>query len=179
MARINTTSGKLILLIAALATIVTLFAYAAVQQVLRQSANDPQIQLAEDGAYALSNGVAAATIASSPQVDAARSLAPFVMVIAPNGSVEASSGNIGGKVMTPPAGSLAYARHHHEDRITWQPKGNVRLAAVVVWNSGPHPGYVVAARNLREVEIREGRIGQLASITIGAIVALSAIIAVI
>ncbi len=50
------------------------------------------------------------------------------------------------------------------DRITWQPKGSVRIAAVVKHFSADNSadqtgssGFVVVGRNMREVEDRENR----------------------
>lgn len=179
MARIKTTAGKLVLLTSVLAGVVTLFVYAAIQQALRQSANDPQIRMAEDGASALARGVSPHDISGNGQVNGASSLAPFVLILSPNGSVEAASGNFDGKIITPPAGSLAVARRQHETRFTWSPRSGVRQAAVVVWNGGAHPGFVVAARSLREVEVREGQVGRLAVLAVGVIIAVSAIFAVL
>src|SRR5665811_516764 len=49
--------------------------YGAVQQVLRQDANDPQIQMAQDTAAALTAGAAPESLASATPVDIALSLA--------------------------------------------------------------------------------------------------------
>ena len=43
------------------------------------------------------------------------------------------------------------AKQKGENRLTWQPEAQVRLATVVVpFNNG----YVLVARNMREIEIR-------------------------
>jgi hypothetical protein len=41
----------------------------------------------------------------------------------------------------------------------------VRIAAVVVRVNGPQPGFVLAGRNMREVEAREAQVGRLALLT--------------
>lgn len=46
---------------------------------------------------------------------------------------------------------LVSTNSRREDRVTWQPRDGVRIAAVVVAYSG---GTVVAGRSLREVESR-------------------------
>jgi hypothetical protein len=38
----------------------------------------------------------------------------------------------------------------------------VRIAAVVERVGGSHPGFVLAGRNMREVELREDQVGQMA-----------------
>ena len=58
--------------LAALATATSLLVYLAVQQVGRQTANDPQLQVARDAAAALAGGQPAASIAAGPQVDIGR-----------------------------------------------------------------------------------------------------------
>ena len=149
------------------AAVTTLFCglvYVAVQQALRHSANDPQIQIAEDAAVALANGKAAETVIPTAIVDMAQGLAPLVIVFDGTGAVLGSSGVLHGKVPIPPAGLFEFVRGHGEERVTWQPDRGVRMASVVVRYNGPHPGFVLAARSLREVEMREAQTGQLAGI---------------
>src|SRR5690242_11381612 len=50
-----------------------------VQQVLRQDANDPQIQMAEDAANAAASGAAVESLLPAGRVDMGRSLAPFMI----------------------------------------------------------------------------------------------------
>ena len=70
------------LLAAVLAAGVTVFATAAVQQNYRQSANDPQIQLARDGADALGRSlIPSAIVGDDPQIDAGSSLAPGLLAV--------------------------------------------------------------------------------------------------
>jgi hypothetical protein len=129
--------------------------YLAVQQELRQSANDPQIQIAEDAGRALENGAAADSQVPADPVAVESSLAPFVMVFDDSGKVAGSSATLRGETPQLPAGVLDYVRTHGEDRVTWQPESGVRIAAVVVRINGAHPGFVLAGRSLREVEVRE------------------------
>lgn len=127
-------------------------AYGLDQQNLRSAANDPQIQLAEDAATRLDAGAAPATVvpSSGVPVDIARSLAPFVIVYDAGDTPLASSGRLDGAVPVPPQGVSASARVA-EDRVTWQPRAGVRIAAVVV---AFHGGTVLAGRSLRVVEQR-------------------------
>jgi hypothetical protein len=129
--------------------------YLAVQQELRQAANDPQIQMAEDAAAALEGGAPVESVIPSETVAIERSLAPFVTVFDDSGGVAASSARLHGAVPELPAGVLEYARNHGEDRITWQPEEGVRIAAVIVRYRGSASGFVLAGRSLREVEVRE------------------------
>lgn len=146
-------AAAIFLPLAVLATAICGLAYAETQQVLRSGANDPQFQLAEDGAARLDAGADGATVAdSSRTIDLAASLAPFVIVFDTNGQVLASNATLDGGSPAPPRGVLAAARPGSPNAVTWQPRDGVRIAAVVVaWKGGT----VLAGRSLRLVEQRE------------------------
>ena len=129
--------------------------YLAVQQELRHYADDPQIQLAEDAAYAIENGASIESQVPESGIAIERSGAPFMSVFDERGGVLRSSGLLHGRLRELPAGVLEYVRKHGEDRITWQPERGVRIAAIIVRYSGEKPGFVLAGRSLREVERRE------------------------
>jgi len=127
--------------------------YGVGQQVVRQSADDVQAQMAEDAASNLSSGLAPETIIPE-RIDMAKSLAPFLIVYNKDQKVVASSGTINGQVPSLPSGVLDSAKDG-ETHITWQPNQDVRDAIVVVSYSGKQSGYVLAGRSLREVEKHE------------------------
>ena len=128
--------------------------YVAVQQDLRQNANDPQVQMAEDAAAALDAGAPPPSLVSSKTVDLARSLAPYLMIFDASGNVVVSSAELHGQPPQFPASVFNDARGG-QDRISWQPEPGVRSAVVVQpW----HDGFVVAGRSLRLVEEREQRV---------------------
>ena len=131
--------------------------YAAVQQNYRQSANDPQIQITQDVASAIAQGSATADniVPANPTVDMSQSLSAFVIIYTATGTPIGGSVMLDGKLPTLPSGVLDFAKAHGQDRFTWQPKTNVRVAAVVTPFLGPNPGYVLAGRLLTEVEKRE------------------------
>jgi len=150
--------------LAILLTLTTFIAgtgYFISQQVLRMSANDPQIQLAEDAAQRLNAGEDVARILPDHKVDMAASLAPFVIVYDNVGRPVASSASLGGATPTPPHGVFEFVRSNREESVTWQPRPEVRIASVITRTAG---GFVVAGRNMREVEIREGRVFKLAAL---------------
>ncbi len=148
--------------IAAVTTALCGLVYASVQQTLRHSANDPQIQMAEDTADALARGEPVASWVPSTRVDVAKSPAPFTVVLDERGSVVASSGLLHGRVPVVPSGVLGYVKQHGEDRVTWQPEAGVRIATVVVGYGGENPGFVVVGRSLREIEARILQVGGFA-----------------
>ncbi len=132
--------------------------YAAVQQDIRQSANDPQIQMAEDTAAKLADGQSIQNVVPSEKIDIAKSLAPYLIVFDATGKPLASSAQLAGQTPTIPAGVIDYVKQSGEDRLTWQPQSGVRSAIVVTQFKGSHSGFVLAGRSLREVEIREDNI---------------------
>ena len=143
---------RLWLPISAAVTVICAVVYAETQQQLRENANDPQIQMAEDAAQSLAHGTPAASLVPTTTVDIATSLAPFLIVYDRSGAVIASSAALDGLTLRVPSGVLSSARATGDDRVTWEPRAGVRIAAVVV----PYPGgAVLAGRSLRDVEVRE------------------------
>jgi hypothetical protein len=137
--------------------------YLAVQQSLRTSANDPQIQMAEDAANALNDGTTAETLVPAQKVEISASLAPFLMVFDETGKVIASSATLHGADPALPAGVLEYVKQHGEDRVTWQPEDGVRMAAVIVKSKN---GFVLAGRSLLEIEKRENQAATMSFVAI-------------
>jgi hypothetical protein len=128
----------------------SLVVYAAVQQDLRQSANDPQIQMAEDAAAELDGGASPGTVLPNRQIELSDSLAPFVMVFDKSDALLASSATLEGH--TPEFPKSVLQNLQGQDRITWQPQAGVRSAVIVqAWQGG----FVVVGRSLRLVEERE------------------------
>ena len=142
-------------LLGVVGSMLALAIYATVQQALRRGANDPQLQMAGDAAVALERGADAAKTVGTVQVDAARSLSPFMIVYDDSGRPVASSVQLNGATPAPPPGVFSFAREHQRDVLTWQPQRGVRIAMVLERIAGEHPGFVLAGRSLREVEVRE------------------------
>ncbi len=148
--------------LAILLTLTTFIAgtgYVISQQVLRSSANDPQIQLAEDGAQRVSAGESPASVVSDRKINMESSLAPFVIIYDEGGNPVASSGLLHGFIPTPPKGVFEYVRANRQDTITWQPMKGVRIASVITRSSN---GFVIAGRSMREIESRELMVFKLA-----------------
>ncbi len=147
------------------AVVITAFSmlvYASVQQVYRQDANDPQIQMANDAADALNSGSSVESVVPQEKVSFAKSLAPFYVIYDIDGNPVAGSGILDGALPEIPKGVLDVAKQAGENRRTWQPQGDVRVASVVV----PYEdGFVLAGRNMREVEIREAQISGFVGVT--------------
>ena len=138
---------------AVLATLTCGLVYAEVQQALRSGANDPQYQMAEDTASRLDSGTKAADLMDTAQtVDAATSLAPFMIIFDSAGRVLASDVTLDGAQPVPPGGVLSAAKPGSPNAVTWQPREGVRIASVTVAWSG---GTVLVGRSLQRVEEQE------------------------
>jgi hypothetical protein len=147
---------KKIIFVAVILAIVFGFAFSLTQQVLRQGANDPQVQIARDAAAKLAVGEDPAYFSSNVygHVDMAKSLAPFLITFDGAGKLLVANATLNGTTPLPPAGVLAYAKKHGENRITWQPAKGVRIAAVVTYYGGSREGYALSGRSLQEMEKR-------------------------
>lgn len=141
-----------------IATVLCAGVYGIGQQMLRQLANDPQIQISEDTAAYLSTGKPLPSSVFSPIVDIGESLAPYFIIYDDQGTPIAGTGLLDGKTPTLPSGVFAYTKEHDQDRITWQPRRGIRMAIVVTRVKGGLGGYVLAGRSLRETEQRERQI---------------------
>lgn len=137
--------------------------YLTGQQNLRQNANDPQIQTSEDIATRLKlNPTIPRSTAN--QIDMSQSLTPFVIIFDDKGTPLFSTGSLDKKVPVPLVGVFDYTRKHNQDRITWQPKSEVRIASIITRYSGKSAGFVLVGRSLREVEERVEKLGKLVAL---------------
>lgn len=143
-----------------LATVLCGLVYVGVQQAYRQSANDPQIQMAEDAAAAVSGGTQAQSFVPAGTVDIGASLSPYVVFYDDAGNPTGGNGLLEGRYPSLPSGVFDYTRAMGEDRVTWQSPQGIRSAIVVVrtHDAGARQGFVMAGRSLREVERREAQI---------------------
>ena len=161
------------LVLTGIATGIALAFYAIPQHVLRSGLNDPQIQMATDLAAKLervgvNDGLPQGALPasdSSANIDMARSLSPFFIVYNDAGQPLGVNGNLDGQTPVPPAGVFSNVRDHGEERVTWQPRRGVRIAAVIERVNGVQPGLVLAGRNMREVESRIGDVRTMAGLT--------------
>jgi len=137
---------------------------ATMQQVIRQSTDNPQVQIAEDTATSLAAGQSVQSVIPANKVDIANSLASYVVVFDANGKPIAASGQLNGQMPTIPSGVFDSVRQSGEDRLTWQPQTGVRSAIVVTQFKGQNSGFVLAGRSLRESERLQDNITQILSV---------------
>jgi hypothetical protein len=144
---------KLLPWFAALALLVVTFGtiYGVVQQAQRSDANYPQVQIAEDAAYALNRHGEPQAIVGD-EVDFSKSLRPFIIIYDKKGTPLNGSGYLNGHLAKAPPGVLKAAEGKEYNAVTWEPKNGVRVAAVSV---AAKDYYVLSGRNLKEVEKNE------------------------
>lgn len=148
---------------AVLASFVIGTGYAVVQYAVRQSANDPQMQLAEDWAGQIASGTELGHLNLGAFIDPALSLAPFGIVYDQDGNIVASSVSAP-SAMKQPDGvfDTVDAAPKNEAHYTWQPASGERYATVMkraVYQDKSY--YVLSGRNLKVVEERIGAIAQI------------------
>lgn len=132
--------------------------YVAVQQDLRQGANDPQIQISEDLANSFAQGQDPANLTPSSSVDLSKSSALFVVVFDASQKVLVSTATLDGQTPNLPRGILDFAKSHKQNRLTWQPKPDVREATVITYFNDKQEGYVLVGRSLKLTEERVERL---------------------
>jgi hypothetical protein len=142
---------------AVLTTFMSALIFIAVQQDLRLSANDPQIELAHNGAVLLAEGQSPEIFGASANVDIANSLLPFIIVYDLNGKVLNGTGMLNGTIPVPPMGVLQSSQGG-QNRLTWEPTPGVRIATIVVPFKGKQNGYILVGKSLSEVEDRINKI---------------------
>ncbi len=138
--------------------VIFLTIYGVSQQVQRNDADYPQIQIAEDAAAMLNSGAKPNSIASGA-INMNSSLAPFIIVYTKSGQVISGSGYLNNKIPQAPIGILTNSNDKDYYRVTWQPQSNVRIAAVTV--SANHY-YVLSGRSLKIIEKNENHTFQIA-----------------
>jgi len=141
------------LILAALSTVLSFGLAVIPQQVLRLGANDPQVEITGNLKASLQQGADPSSLVAKEPVDIRESLSSFVMVFDEQGRQLASSAQLNGASPIPPAGVFDYVRKHGEGRVTWQPQSGVRIATVM--RHVAPGGFILAGRNMREVEARE------------------------
>lgn len=152
--------------------VVVAFPYLAVHQNYRHGANDPQVQYAQDLSLALEQGASAEAFGGNSPVDPRKSLGLFLMAFGEDKAVLANTMQLEGDAPVPPQDILNAAKNDGQQRFSWQPRGDVRVAAVLQHYGGAKPGYLLVGRSLAEVDKRQQ---QLAFMALGAFAVLVAL----
>ena len=153
-----------------LLAVLTLFAtiYFVAHYVLRSSANEPQLQIANDTAWKAALQLAQngkINPLDGEKIDITTSKEPFVIVYNKNGEVIDSTGVYNGQVPKLPDGVLPGTVEGEKTIFTWEPIEDVRIAAVVV-SSGKY-GYVLAGKSLVDTENSLNKFSYILLVTFG------------
>lgn len=143
-----------------LATFMAGTVYMVTQQILRQSANDPQVQMSEDWADSIVNGTDPGRINLGAFIDPSHSLQPFGIIYDQDGNIIASSVSAPSTMKQPDGvfDSVDKA-NNNEVKFTWQPSSGERYAVTIKRaNLQDKSYYVLAGRNIRLVESREQQV---------------------
>jgi len=151
---------KLWLPLAVTITLVCGIVYTVVQQNYRLTANDPQYQMAEDAANAISNGIDPKTLIINTPLELSNSLSSYLIIYDGLENPIASGALLNGKIPKLPSGVLAFVKKNGENMITWQPQRGIRQALVIKKSQSTNLYYVVAGRSLRKTEERIGLLMQ-------------------
>ena len=123
--------------------------YLTSQQSLRLGANGLPSQLAVETSIKLKEGQIVKSVIPVQKVDISKSLNTFVMIFDKNKNLIDTSGIMGESMPKYPEGVLDNVDKNGENRVTWQPKTELRFATVAIkFNNG----YIVAAQPLFETE---------------------------
>jgi hypothetical protein len=149
--------------------------YIVVQQNFRQSANDPQYQMALDAANAINKGVSPKSLTgSSALVEIANSFSPYLVIYSANGAKTVASATLDGNAPKLPQGVLDNVKKNGMETVTWQPRYGIRQAIVLILTSN---GYiVVAGRSLHNTEERISLLGK--QVALGWVLSLAAMLVV-
>ena len=133
-----------------------------VQQMLRRGADQPQWQMASEAADRLGRGDDPARVVPNDEIDLSNSLAPFVLYFDEQKKPLAGNGYLDQSLPSPPPGVFDVARARSSHAVTWQPRPQVRIAAVILPVNGGRSGYVLAGRSLETTERYESLFWRMA-----------------
>lgn len=121
--------------------------------VMRQSANDPQVEVTDQVASIIRQGAPLDQIISAAeQVDLGDSQALFVMIFDKDKKLVGTSATLNGQPISIPDEAFDRAKAGSDYRFTREPQQGSRFALVV--KAVDDSGYVVAGRSLAEMEKR-------------------------
>lgn len=123
-----------------------------VRQVIRRGANQPQIEMAHFYASEIGDGAAPDDSIPPGYVDPERNLEPFVAFYDDEGKAVASTGFIDQSIPIPPPSIFEHVRKEGSYTFTWEPRPDVRIAAVAERVTGSHNGMVLTGRSLRLIQ---------------------------
>ncbi len=153
-------------------TVICALVFVSVQQSLRYAANDPQIQIVEDGVVSLKDNDQR-PLFGPDKFDLEKSLGTFIALYDKDGKVLESNATLNGEAPQPPQGIFEAAKNKGHNEVTWKPKDNVRQALVIMPIGNQAGEFLLAGRSLREVEKRTNQIFIITSVAWAGLLLLS------
>lgn len=131
--------------------------YVGAQQVLRQSANDPQAIIISNIKSKVFQGEDPRKLVPMEKIDISNDLSTFVQIYDSNFNLVSGNAYIGVQNNIPkvPEGVLKKAMIVDSDgrsNVTWEPESGIRIATVGEWSTDKW--FIVSGRNIWEVEKR-------------------------
>ncbi|HAG27614.1 TPA: hypothetical protein DCG61_02440 [Patescibacteria group bacterium] len=127
--------------------------------VFRQQANDPQIEVTEQVAGIVRQGVPIdAIVSSAEQIDLNSSKALFVMIFDNERSLAGSSAQLNGEAPSVPSEVFDKTNEMGEYRFDFEPSESLKFAGVM--KKIDDSAYVLAGRSLSEMETRAAALEQ-------------------
>jgi hypothetical protein len=143
----------------ALVSVLFVTIYCSAHTVFRQQANDPQIEVTEQVAGIVRQGIPLnAIISNAEQIDLASSKALFVMIFDKERTLVGSSAQLNGAAPSVPSEVFDQANEKGEYRFDFEPTENLKFAGVM--KKIDDSAYVLAGRSLSEMEVRVATLKQ-------------------
>ena len=139
---------------AAISIIMATF-YVLVQQMYRDNANDPQIELACELKQRLEHGKSVEHLLPGDTIELGNSLRSFITFYNDEAIPLRSTALLNNKMPALPRGVYDFTKQNGEDWITWQPQTGIRIATIVVAVNHPFIKFIAVSRSLYEIEKRE------------------------
>lgn len=131
----------------------------AARGTMRQAANDPQVEVTDQVAGIIRQGVPLdAIVGGAEQIDVVQSDALFVMIFDKDKNLAGSSAVLNGQPLSVPGESFDQAKATGDYRFDWQVSDDRKVAAVM--KPVDDTGYVLAGRSLAEYEKRANALSQ-------------------
>ena len=145
-------------------TIIIMLVYAVAQQQYRTSANDPQVQIANELCSYLEQGKSIDAFFAGDTIDLNTSLLPFTVLYNADGKPVRTTALLNKQPPQLPAGVLQTAALQKENRVTWQPQPGIKMATVIKRVNLPVTAYVMCGRSLYETEQRTSNLIRMISL---------------
>ncbi len=139
--------------------------YVVAYQIIREGANDPQVQIARDSVPVLASGEVPTF--GPEKMDLRTSLATFLAVYDKDGNPIESNAMLDGSLPKPDKAIFDVAKEKGEYRVTWQPVPEVLQALVVVPANNEAGQFIAVGRSLAEVQRRTNMIFIITAIAWG------------